>query len=163
MKLYLVQHGESLPEDVDPERGLSDRGREDVSRVADLLSNSGTQVAQIYHSGKKRAEDTAQLLRGCLATGGVLALRDGIAPLDPADVVADEVDIWDEDVMLVGHLPFVGKLVSLLVASNEDVPIVAFQPGSVICLEREEAGNWIIVWMIRPELLRGLALISNLK
>ncbi|MCH8011829.1 MAG: phosphohistidine phosphatase SixA [Candidatus Marinimicrobia bacterium] len=163
MKLYLVQHGESLPEDVDPERGLSDKGREDVTQMAELLSRGGVEISTIYHSGKKRSEDTARLLRGCLAAGGVLAQRDGIAPLDPVDRVATEAERWDKDVMLVGHLPFMGKLVSQLVAGDEDVPVVEFQPGSVICLERGESGNWIIVWMIRPELLRSLALISNLK
>lgn len=156
MKLYLAQHGESLPKDVDPERGLSDKGREDVTQIAELLSRGGVEISVIYHSGKKRAEDTARLLRSCLAAGGVLAQRDGIAPLDPVDRVATEAKRWDEDVMLVGHLPFMGKLVSLLVARNDDIPIVAFQPGSVICIERDKAGNWVIAWMIRPELLREL-------
>ena len=155
MKLYLVQHGDSQPKEVDPERGLSDLGREDVRRVAALMTTSGVRVSRILHSGKRRAEETAWLLRDCLTPGGLLTERDGITPLDPVDEVAEEVDTWSEDIMLVGHLPFMAKLVSRLVAGNGESPLAAFQPGTVVCLERSEEGNWIIAWMIRPELVKG--------
>ena len=32
MKIYLVRHGEALPENVDPDRGLSERGFEQVEK-----------------------------------------------------------------------------------------------------------------------------------
>ena len=153
MRLYLVQHGESLPKDVDPERGLTDKGKEDVTHIAALLSKAGIQVNRILHSGKKRAEETALLLQSCLAPGGKFGETDGIAPLDPVDPVADEMETWQDDTMLVGHLPFTAKLVSQLVVGKEGPAVAAFRPGSVVCLEREETGNWVIAWMIRPELL----------
>jgi phosphohistidine phosphatase len=74
-------------------------------------------------------------------------------PLDPTDPLAKEAQTWKEDVMLVGHLPFMGKLVSRLIAQGEDSDVVAFQPGSGVCLERKEEGGWALVWMIRPDLL----------
>jgi phosphohistidine phosphatase len=55
-------------------------------------------------------------------------------------------------VLLLGHLPFMGKLVARLVAGDEDKPVAAFVPGSVIYLEQGEAGHWAITWMVRPEL-----------
>ena len=54
--------------------------------------------------------------------------------------------------MLVGHLPFMGKLVAGLVAGDEHKPVAAFVPGTVVCLERNEANHWTIVWMVRPAL-----------
>jgi len=33
MALYLVQHGKSLPKDVDPDQGLSDEGKSEVQRI----------------------------------------------------------------------------------------------------------------------------------
>jgi len=52
-----------------------------------------------------------------------------------------------------GHLPFMSKLVSALVAGDEEAPMVAFQPGSMVCVERDSEGRWQIVWMIRPDTL----------
>jgi hypothetical protein len=31
------------------------------------------------------------------------------------------------------------------------MPLVAFRPGSLVCLERND-GHWEIAWMLRPEL-----------
>ena len=62
MRLYLVQHGEALPKQVDPERPLSERGRSDVARVADFLKGAGIRVTRVAHSGKTRARQTAELL-----------------------------------------------------------------------------------------------------
>jgi hypothetical protein len=58
------------------------------------------------------------------------------------------------DVMLVGHLPFMAKLASRLIAGSEDSNALLFSPGSVACLERTEEKGWTLAWMIRPELLR---------
>jgi phosphohistidine phosphatase len=153
MRLYLVQHGDALPKELDPERPLSAAGRGDVQRIASFLSQAGIRVSRIMHSGKKRAEQTAGLLAASVGTSGRLERATGIDPLDPTDAFARTVNEWTEDTMVVGHLPFMGKLVSRLIAGDEAVPTVAFQPGTVACLEREDEGRWTIAWMIRPELL----------
>ena len=59
MRLYLVQHGEAKSKTEDPQRPLTERGREDVARVAAFAASAGLQVGQIRHSGKRRAEETA--------------------------------------------------------------------------------------------------------
>jgi phosphohistidine phosphatase SixA len=69
MRAYLVQHGEAHPEEVSPERELTPRGRSDVERVATLLANGGVRVAKVYHSGKTRARQTAELFARRLAPG----------------------------------------------------------------------------------------------
>jgi len=152
VKLYLVQHGDSLPKEVDPSRGLSKQGKKNVIRLEALLANGGVQVSQILHSGKKRAEQTALLLQNCLSTGGEFGQVDGIAPLDRVDIVVAELETWQEDIMLVGHLPYMEKLVSHLVCGDKDAQLVGFQPGTVVCLELKEAGKWIISLMVRPDM-----------
>ena len=37
MKLYLMQHGDALQKDVDPDRPLSPRGRRDIEKIAAFL------------------------------------------------------------------------------------------------------------------------------
>ena len=155
MRLYLAQHGAAVPEDVDPARPLSEIGRSDVAAVARFLAASGLHVGQVLHSGKLRAEQTAALLAEALAPGRTPAARPGLNPKDPTDGIARAVAAWDEDAMLVGHLPFMARLASRLVAGRDDAGVVAFQPGTVVCLERGDRQHWSIAWMIRPELVVG--------
>jgi len=41
----------------------------------------------------------------------------------------------------------------LLLAADPDLPLLAFQPGSMACLEKDANGHWVLAWMVRPELL----------
>ena len=153
--MYLVQHGEAVPEDADPARPLSETGRSDVAKVARLLAASGVRVDQVLHSGKRRAEQTAEILGAAL--GSAPEARTGLNPKDPTGSAAREAAAWDQDVMLVGHLPFMAKLAGRLVAGDEDAGVVAFRPGTIVCLERGDQRRWAIAWMIRPDMLPNRA------
>ena len=59
------------------------------------------------------------------------------------------------DLMIVGHLPFLGKLVALLVTGSEKNEIVEFRFGSVVCVERRDDKKWKVAWMVTPSLLQG--------
>ena len=153
MRLYLVQHGEALAKEQDPERPLSPRGRSDVARTARFLGQAGIRVTRIAHSGKTRARQTAELLADALLESGDCEARSGIDPKDPIEPLAEEAASLSHDTLLVGHLPFMGRLASRLVSPGGEQDAVAFQPGSVVCLERGAEGSWSLAWMIRPELL----------
>jgi len=155
MRVYLVQHGEAVAKDVDPERPLSDGGRDDVQRVAELLAGAGLGVTRIAHSGKLRAEQTANLLALTLGGGATPQARSGLGPNDATGPVAEAMAGEQQDVMLVGHLPFMARLATRLVTGAEEPAIVAFAPGSVVCLERGDDGRFAIAWMVRPELIAG--------
>ena len=153
MRLYLVQHGHAVSQEVDAQRPLSEQGRADVRRVAAFLAAAGIRVSTLVHSGKKRAEETANLLAQAIGPGQHPARVDGIDPMDPVDAFSASVDQYTADTMVVGHLPFMGRLVSHLVSANEATATVLFQPGAVVCLERVDRAHWCIAWMIRPGLL----------
>ena len=153
MKILLAQHGDSLPEHVDPERPLSDRGRDDVIGMARLLGASGVGVRRICHSGKLRARQTAELLAPHVAPDAIVEAVAGLNPNDPIEPTADRVAGWADDTLIVGHLPFLARLAARLIGASDERPVIAFQPGSIVCLERDTAGIWVIAWMLRPELL----------
>jgi phosphohistidine phosphatase len=152
MHLYLVQHADALAEDIDPARPLSARGRADVERVATLLSTCLPPLARILHSGKTRAQQTAEILARRIAPSVAVAQAEGMNPLDDAEAFARRIGAAADDLMLVGHLPFMARLASWLLASGPGADVVAFQPGTVLCLEGD-AGAWRVAWMLRPELL----------
>jgi len=153
MKLYLVQHGEACTKEINPERPLTDQGKADIDRLANLLEQTGIQVERGIHSDKRRAEQTAQQLAKAIAPGVELETSGLLNPNDNPKAFDWQSESWDRDTLIVGHLPFMAKLVSHLVIDNEDQLIVAFQPGSIVCLEHMNGAEWQINWMIRPELL----------
>ena len=153
MRIYLIQHGLAVPKDVDPDRPLSEQGRGDVQRLADFLDKAGVQVEQVLHSGKTRAEQTAAILAEALLPEGQPQAHAGLGPKDPLEKVSPEIAFWSVDTLIVGHLPYLGRLASLLLASDPDRSLLAFQPGTMACLEKEAEGQWVLAWMVRPELL----------
>jgi phosphohistidine phosphatase len=157
MQIYLVQHGESKPEEIDPERRLTETGARAVQKVADFLRRSGgMEVDAIWHSGKPRAQQTAELLRPATRAGeGAVMQHDGLAPKDAVEPIKRQLEQGNSNVMIVGHLPFLGRLAALLLTGNADKEVVAFQFGCVVCLNRGDAGKWKLEWMMVPKLLSG--------
>lgn len=153
MKLYLLQHGDALPEEVNPERPLSERGLEDVRRLAEFVWNHDILVKHVYHSGKTRARETAYIVAAKMAAGAKIEATTGLNPNDPVEPWAKQINNWQEDSLLVGHMPFMGRMAAYLLSGNSSSQFVAFKPGSMLCLERNESGDWAIAWMLRPELL----------
>jgi phosphohistidine phosphatase len=151
MSLFLVQHGKNLPKDADPEKGLSEGGKEEVNRIASRAGEHAIPVSAIKHSGKKRARETAEMFAEILSPGGGVQKMEGLAPLD--DVTKLNVKA-DENVMLVGHLPFMEKLTSYLVTGSPDrPPVLKFQNGGIACLDRdEETNSWFIKWTLFPRM-----------
>jgi phosphohistidine phosphatase len=152
MRLYLVQHGQAKSKDEDPDRHLTDGGFRDVGKVAEFLGTSGLAVTAVWHSGKTRASETAAILAHALGVEAVHE-RKGLAPNDPVAPVRDEVAGAEGDLMIVGHLPSVAKLASLLVAGSDSAGAVSFRNAGVVCLERAEDGSWGLLWSVVPELL----------
>jgi len=153
MKVYLIRHGEAVSSNVDPQRPLSDKGRADVRKIASFIKPLKVCVERIWHSGKPRAAQTAEILAGAVATEKGCSAREGLRPNDDVTTIADELDAYDADLMIVGHLPFLWNLTSLLATGRETADVVAFTAGAMACLKRRNHGTWQINWMITPELL----------
>ena len=90
MKLYLVQHGNSLSKEEDPECPLSPQGERDVGNVAHFLESAGITVRKIFHSGKKRAEQTAQILCNTIGTNSI-EMMEGIKPMSDVEPIITQV------------------------------------------------------------------------
>lgn len=153
MKLYLVQHGKAVAKEENPERPLNDQGERDIQRMAARLGDAGIEVTRVWHSGKQRAAQTAKLLAKKVLAGRKIEVLKGIGPDDPVAEFASDADVWHEDTLVVGHLPFMSRLVSLLTVGDAGHELVHFTPGSIVCLQREDAHHWVIAWMLRPEIL----------
>lgn len=153
MRLYLVRHGMALSTVEDAKRSLSKQGITDTHIIGTLLQQNDITVAQLYHSGKERALQTANILADYVGTPNVSALI-GLMPDDPVHAVATYCNHWTEDMMLVGHLPFMAKLAAELLAQHEYKPLINFETSAVLLLERMELYHWCVQWLITPTLLQ---------
>jgi phosphohistidine phosphatase len=148
MVLYLVHHGEAVPPDVDPQRPLSDRGRALAEQLARDAATRGVKPAAIWHSGKLRARQTAESFRSRCNPLAEFAAATGLQPTDPPTVVRDQLAGETRDVMLVGHLPHLTRLLALLLTGDADGS-VDFPTNGMVALERTPDG-WRERWRLAP-------------
>ena len=152
MALYLVQHGQSLPKDVDPDQGLSEKGVAETERIAGVAQNYHVNVGRIWHSVKTRARKTAEIFASALNPPESVQEVQGLKPMD--DVAAFAASIKpDTNTMLVGHLPFMERMAAYLVTGSIDKPVFKFQNSGIVCLDQDpETKSWVIIWALMPHI-----------
>jgi phosphohistidine phosphatase len=154
LQVYLVQHGEAKAEAEDPARPLTDRGREEVQRVAERAAALGIQVAEIRHSGKLRARQTAEIFAAALSPSRGMREMEGLAPADDPGKARAAIESAHDPLMLVGHLPHLSRLGSLLLLGDPGREIIRFRNGAIICLAKVQ-DHWLVQWILTPELTGG--------
>jgi len=149
--IYLVQHAQAKTEQEDPERGLTEKGFADIEKTAKFLSSLKISVDKIFHSSKKRAVQTAEVLSKYLKPKNVV-VDNNLNPLDEPEVWYEKISKLEENIMIVGHLPHLEKLASLLLCKDKTKKIVNFKMAGVVCIKKEEQ-NYSVEWIIIPEIL----------
>jgi len=155
MNIYLVRHGNALSNEVDPQRPLSEKGKTQVKIISDFMKKSGITVATIMHSGKKRAEETAEQIASRIGFSYPVQKKEGLSPNDPVDEIVSELKNTSLNIMIVGHLPFMSYLASQLLAGEGLLPFVDFEEASVLCLnKRGTSDKFTLEWSVNPQILQ---------
>ncbi len=137
-----------MPEAKDPDRPLTDQGAADVTHVARYaVEQLGVRVDRIVHSGRTRARQTAAIWGRSLDCA--IAEANGLAPNDDPMIWVERVATETSGIMLVGHLPQLARLASLLLAGAPESCMVRFRPGGLVGLERTDAG-WELTLLLPP-------------
>lgn len=147
--LYLVQHGKAVSKDIDPERPLSDLGRQETQLIANLAAKLNLGVQSIGHSGKKRAEQTATIFGETLSISENVMAISGLNPTDDVKQMTDALANEERLIMLVGHLPFMARLAGLLVNGDPESSPVEFHNSGIVCLEYR-SDRWQVSWYLMP-------------
>ncbi len=154
MNLYCVRHGEAESADVDPERPLTENGRQEVERVANYLHGHDLKVAHVMHSTKLRAKQTAEIFAEAMMPGQVTECESILDEDANVMELMQMIPAWTDDTMIVGHLPFMPRLISGLLIGNPHIyPIVNYPPAGVVCLQHFDQHRWIIQWILNPFLV----------
>ena len=162
MKIYLVRHGiasQPMDEDfeADSQRPLTTRGRDEITRIAGALKKLGLKPDLILSSPYVRAEQTANLLAREFNCQQHLLLSDLLVPDgSPAAILSAIVENYmAEELVIVGHLPCLGLLASLLTAGNLDLA-VNIKKGGVCCLSSDDLRTEpraVLEWLLTPKIL----------
>ncbi len=140
MKLILVRHGQAPYREGSPERELSEQGRAQVLALADYLQRENFIPAKIVHSGVLRAEQTATILWESFAQctpRPSLEVGQDLKSESPVSVWAERLEDWPDDLMLVGHMPYMSSMVKHLAGDFVDFPT-----GQGAILQRSTERHW---------------------
>jgi phosphohistidine phosphatase len=148
-RLYFAQHGLAVSKSENPDRPLSETGIKQSQAIATHIRSSDIPVSQIFHSGKLRALQTAEIFASTLSVNA-LSASDHLSP--DADVKRITQTLNTNNALYIGHLPHLDKLVSYLVTDNEEPCIIKFQNSAVICLEKNN-DLYHVQWYLTPELI----------
>ncbi len=146
-----MRHGEAASGAPDWQRPLSATGRAAVTAMAQRAQARGAGPAVIYHSGLLRARQTAELVAEVLGPQLGVAELAGLCPEDDPAIAKAELELASQPIMLVSHLPYLGRLAGLLVGGDIDDSVVEFSPATLVCLSRRSA-SWQLKWSISAAL-----------
>jgi phosphohistidine phosphatase len=157
--IVLVHHGDALGPDVDPMRPLSTPGRAASARLAAAAAARGVSPDVVWHSGKLRARQTAELFwRACNPAAAFSAAR-GLQPADPPTWMRDQLGEDDRSILIAGHMPHLAGLLRLLCGEPPDAPatvfplhapVTVFPPHGCVALERD-GEIWKELWRLDAE------------
>lgn len=154
-ELFLIRHGvaeDARPGQGDATRALTEDGRRRMAEIARGLSCLGVAFDELVHSPLLRAVESAELLAE-LAVGGTRVEPDLAAPPGPALLAR----LSAPRTALVGHEPFLGQLLGLLLLGRPTSQPFAFKKGGVAWLEGEPApGAMRLVALLPPRVSRRL-------
>lgn len=133
MHVIIMRHGEAGWHQDDRQRTLTDNGRKGVARTARRLLDAGWQPDHIWCSTLVRARETARIVGGVMNLGPLP--RSFLTPDEDPGLCIDALQADDAGhcIMIVSHMPLVGRLTSLLVDGHgQGAPFLTAQAA---CLE----------------------------
>lgn len=144
--VYFAQHGLAVDKSDDPARPLSDTGVEQTSNIARVLRDNTIPVSHIYHSGKLRAAQTAEIFASVLQLESTSESTTAVNYLSPNDdVIQTAQQLVVNNALYVGHLPHLENLLDYLICGVEGSDektsrkmrfnVIKFSNSAVACLQ----------------------------
>jgi phosphohistidine phosphatase len=168
MNLYLLRHGiavdPSAPDFAkDAERPLTPKGRRRLRQIAGAMGALKISFDAILSSPYVRARQTAEIVANELKQRKKLKFTDELTPGgNPKSLIQrlNELKPRPENILLVGHEPYLSKLIALLTAGNTSMEI-DLKKGGLCKLETESLRYTrcaTLAWLLAP---RHLALMAR--
>ena len=158
MQLILIRHGKAdLEFTNDNERELTLRGKMQVERLANWLRQYELNDPQMWHSGKLRAFQTAEVVRE--KTGWFCQLRpmDELRPEAKVEPIVEMIRNEDRDLVIVSHMPLLSEITAELLGHGPGKVFWEFGTAGALVLQRDGFQDWIVQGFVRPSMLKSKA------
>ncbi|MBO2657918.1 phosphohistidine phosphatase SixA [Shewanella algae] len=152
MQLFLMRHGEaSFEAPSDRERMLTDAGRLHTTQMSNWLNDSVSAFDLVLVSPYLRAQQTWQELGKHFPEPRKWMVLDELVPSADPEMAASLVKAYAEQfkadkVLVIGHMPLLGYMVSELVAGIEP-PLFATSSVALIDVHGQQAS---VMWQQGP-------------
>ena len=148
LMIYLVHHADAVPPNVDAMRPLSDRGRAAAQLLAFDASRLGVRPESIWHSGKLRSRQTAEIFWRACNPFASLSVERGLQPTDPPQWMRDRFFGETRELMAVGHMPNIARLLRILLGGEDESSDVGFPMNGMVALEPKDE-RWAEAWRLK--------------
>jgi phosphohistidine phosphatase len=115
------------------------------------MNNMGVKLETVFHSGKLRARQSAELIAETLSPGLEPLQAEGLNPNDDPAAIIGDLEQISGNLLIASHMPFVSRLCSTLLTGATSAEF-ASKPGTLFCLEQSD-DRWRLAWMLRPDFL----------
>lgn len=170
MNLFILRHGlaanpgeDGLPKDLpDADRPLTAKGKQKLWRTTEAMQAMEIKFDVVVSSPLLRAMQTAQIVTEAMALRKKLVLTDNLAPGGSPKSLVEQINALDaraKNILLVGHEPYLSKLIALLCAGNTSAAL-DLKKGGLAKLELQKlryARCATLAWLLTPKQLYLMA------
>ncbi len=167
MMISLLRHGIAAQRgspgyDNDSERPLTAKGERRVRRIAEGMLALGLSYDLMLSSPYLRARQTADIVAQVFKTPDGVQLSDTLTPEGNPRQLIETLHSDDrerQNILLVGHEPYLSRLISTLLTGNSNLPVVMKKGGlCTLDVETLRFGRCAsLVSLLTPRQLRRLA------
>ena len=167
MNIYVLRHGIAVERGApgfvkDSDRPLTAKGKRQLRKSGAAMKKMKLRFDLILSSPYERAKRTAEIVAEELKLKKRLQLTDLLKyENEPEAVIGQIAELRPEpeNLLLVGHEPYLSRLISLLVSGSENVAI-DFKKGGLCKLEAERIrlGKCAqLAWLLTPKQMKEMA------
>jgi phosphohistidine phosphatase len=167
MNLYILRHGIAAERSApgfksDADRPLIPKGRRQLGQITAAMKHMGLDFDLILSSPFLRARQTAEIVTKSLKLKKRLAFSDELTPDGDLRMLIrqlNELKPVPENILLVGHEPYLSQLAALLI-SGGDMAGMELKKGGLCKLEAESLhfGQCATLgWLLTPKQMKLMA------
>jgi len=170
MNLFILRHGcaadpgdAGLPKDLpDADRPLTAKGKQKLWRMTEAMQLLEVRPEVVISSPLLRALQTAQIVTEALELRKKLVLTDHLAPGGNPNALLEQINALEpraKNILLVGHEPYLSKLIALLATGNTGARL-ELKKGGLAKLEVKQlryARCATLAWLLTPKQLGLMA------
>ena len=167
MNLYILRHGIAVEPgtrgyETDADRPLTPEGERKLWQIAEAMGALELSFDLILSSPYLRARQTAEIVAEALKARKRLELSDSLTPDGSTKKLVDLLNRLQpppDDVLLVGHEPYLSGLISLLLAGDTTSAVV-MKKGGLCRLSTESLKHGrcaSLEWLLTPKQMAMMA------